>query len=419
VAGFDYLHWLLMRLPCLLLTGFFSALALPAGHAAGMAAFSAPMMLHYGHVEVKGTLNGKPARLVLDTGAGVTVVTPEAARRFGLHLEKVDGVAEGVGGTVSIQSGGEVTVGVGRALLEKEPVFVVPVPEQLHGCDAIVGLSFFRRFVVTIDYENRRCGFGDDVEAVVAAVAAAGRQKLPAVAAVSLPMTIEHGMPGISALLDGQPMHLSIDTGDGSYATIYSQYVEKHHLRGRFAKRLDTVGGRGVGGVAQSEFVRVPSLMLGGDAKASGALTLRNVIGDLSQQKNGAFATSTSDGQIGGQILKRFVVTFDYERGRLLLTPNRQFREPFVFNRAGFGVDERGGQYIAASVDPGGPGAVAGIQEGDVLLSINGVAMPVIMEADDDAYPMMRKPVGMVLRVIRQRGASPPGEVDVTLRELL
>ena len=35
------------------------------------------------HVAVEGTVNGQPLRLILDTGAGANVLTPEAAKRLG------------------------------------------------------------------------------------------------------------------------------------------------------------------------------------------------------------------------------------------------------------------------------------------------------------------------------------------------
>jgi C-terminal processing protease CtpA/Prc len=69
---------------------------------------------------------------------------------------------------------------------------------------------------------------------------------------------------------------------------------------------------------------------------------------------------------------------------------------------------------------PAGPAAKAGIADGDVIVSIDGVSARLLTESDDDAYPRYRyKPVGTVLRVVRQRGAQKSVEVKVTLRDLL
>ena len=52
-----------------------------------------------GHQTVEGTLNGKPATFVLDTGANVTVIHAAYAERFGLSPQRgVRGAAAGLGG---------------------------------------------------------------------------------------------------------------------------------------------------------------------------------------------------------------------------------------------------------------------------------------------------------------------------------
>ena len=77
----------------------------------------------------------------------------------------------------------------------------------------------------------------------------------------------------------------------------------------------------------------------------------------------------------GAEVLRRFHVVFDYERERILLDPNTAFPAP---TRA-----DRGGMFLIASqtdasvrqvrfVTPGGPAEEAGIEAGDVLLSIDG-----------------------------------------------
>jgi hypothetical protein len=45
---------------------------------------------------------------------------------------------------------------------------------------------------------------------------------------------------------------------------------------------------------------------------------------ELSRDKTGLFASSDFDGILGGEMLRRFKVIFDYSRQRVILEPNPQ-----------------------------------------------------------------------------------------------
>ena len=48
------------------------------------------------------------------------------------------------------------------------------------------------------------------------------------------------------------------------------------------------------------------------------------------------------DGSIGGELLKRFTLLFDYPHEKIYLKPNRNFYEPFLYNMAGIKIQHGG-----------------------------------------------------------------------------
>ena len=52
-----------------------------------------------GHFEAAGTLNGRPVRVLIDTGAGRTIIALSSARELGLEIQPLSRCGAGAGGT--------------------------------------------------------------------------------------------------------------------------------------------------------------------------------------------------------------------------------------------------------------------------------------------------------------------------------
>jgi C-terminal processing protease CtpA/Prc len=80
-------------------------------------------------------------------------------------------------------------------------------------------------------------------------------------------------------------------------------------------------------------------------------------------------------GNIGGGILRRFRVIFDYPRSRMILEPNTRFGEPFDYDMSGLGLRAAGAAFdrvIVARVLDASPAVDAGVREGDELARVDG-----------------------------------------------
>jgi C-terminal processing protease CtpA/Prc len=135
----------------------------------------------------------------------------------------------------------------------------------------------------------------------------------------------------------------------------------------------------------------------------------------LSTDKAGDSAASELAGNIGGGILKRFVVTFDYERGTMYLKPIAgRVADLDTFDRSGVWINKDADGFKIVDVTQGTPAAEAGLAKDDVITAVDGKSAASI------ALPELRKrlrndaPGTVVTFAVKGKGA-----VKLTLRDLV
>ena len=78
------------------------------------------------------------------------------------------------------------------------------------------------------------------------------------------------------------------------------------------------------------------------------------------------------DGTLGAGFFQGFVVAFDYSTNRLFLKPNGRAAAAQPFDASGVGFRRDDGEYVVDVVVPDTAAALAGVREGDLLVSIDG-----------------------------------------------
>ena len=341
-------------------------------------------------------MDGQPLRLILDTGAGANVLSPEAAKRLGLTLTTADFQVKGAGNEpMSVKQVRIPEIRFGSARLKNLKAVVVPLPAALE-CDGLLGFDLFNAFVTTFDYARKTVTF-----------APPGTRP----SGTPVPMRISNSLPEIEASIDGIRGWFRLDTGAGDSLTLFAPFVEQHQLREKYPNRIETVVGRGVGGLLRGDMTRMESFTLGG-------FTIEKLPVDLSRQTGGAFFDESVAGNVGSSLLKRFVVSFDYPGNRLFLTRSPLFRAPFELNRSGLSLDFEGGKVSVVAVVPKSPGAEAGLKEGDLVLALDGKPMSELKPGSVRAA--LRRKAGETLRLsVQSAGIAAPRDVILTLRDLL
>ncbi|RYE16275.1 MAG: peptide-binding protein, partial [Sphingobacteriaceae bacterium] len=80
------------------------------------------------------------------------------------------------------------------------------------------------------------------------------------------------------------------------------------------------------------------------------------------------------DGSIGTDLLKRFIIWFDYRQGYIYLKPNYNFKQPFEHDMSGLEYSAVGDNFrriIVCRVEPGSAADLLGIEKDDEILAIN------------------------------------------------
>ncbi|MBV9748579.1 MAG: aspartyl protease family protein [Acetobacteraceae bacterium] len=171
-----------------------------------------PASLADGFVEVPATVDGKPARFLLDTGAEDMLVTPGAAARLALapdpaHMTRLLGTG-GEGRAANVWLAG---LRVGDATLARRSVPVVPLPPPL-AADGLLGAPLLTDYDLDLDLVNGHVGLFH-VEGC-----AAGAPLLPPPFTV-VPLTLNaDGVPSIPVVVNGVRLTALLDTGSRATA---------------------------------------------------------------------------------------------------------------------------------------------------------------------------------------------------------
>jgi tetratricopeptide (TPR) repeat protein len=113
------------------------------------------LAVHHGLPVVYISVNGHaPEPFIVDTGAGISVIFPAAAKRLGLEARSEPAWAGAVGGEgrVPIRYALAERVGIGRTKVEHVPFAVIDW--ELPQISGLVGLPLLRPFLTTFDYRG-------------------------------------------------------------------------------------------------------------------------------------------------------------------------------------------------------------------------------------------------------------------------
>jgi predicted aspartyl protease len=360
-----------------------------------------PFQLINNHIYADVWLNGKgPYRMLVDTG-GVNIVTPTLARALGLETQgQMEGGGAGEGRVdVSLTKMNEVRIG--DAVITDQIFAVFPlesfadvegVPQ--HG---IVGYEVFRRFVAQVDYGKSLLTLIDP------------KHFSPLRACKVVPFVFSGHIPSVRGTIDGMPGEFHIDTGARSELVLTRPFATANNLRAKYRRGVDAVSGWGVGGPSRGYVTRMESLKIG-------EIEFERPITTFSTSERGAFAHATYAGNIGSGLMKEYVVTFDYGNQKLYFAPGG-VRERDGYDRTGMWINRSPEGFAIVDVTPRSPAAIAGIRNGDTIVSIDGKRASELSLIDVRRW-FRSQAAGTVFHLGIRRGSATT-DYAITLRNLI
>lgn len=277
-------------------------------------------------------------------------------------------------------------------VLDKDLNFSPALGIPIHG---IIGYDLFKDFVVDINYASETIKFHRPET-----YAHKSRKK-----AETLPISIRNRKAYIEGQVflkkdDEVPVRLLVDTGSSDAIWLFED-----ELIDLPEKNYHDFLGEGLNGSIFGKRTKVNSINLGSFAlqNAKAAFPDMQSFGSIKNLGN-------RNGSIGGEILKRFNIVFDYPNSRITLKKNSNYKKPFQYNLSGITIQHNGVRYVSESIADGrgvvknedrnfgnvqillenrtkislvpeivvsgiragSPAHEAGLREGDVVLAVNG-----------------------------------------------
>jgi membrane-associated protease RseP (regulator of RpoE activity) len=295
------------------------------------------------------------------------------------------------------------SIQLGQATIKDQVFVVLPLDSMsnVEGVDeqGMIGFETFRRFVTRVDYGAHTLTLIDP------------KSFDPKDSGTPVPFAFNGNTIEIQASYNGHSGNFTVDTGSRASLTVNGPFAAKNDLAAGAAKSVEAVTSWGVGGASRS-------LALRGNALQIGPYTIGDPVVEISTDKGGAFADASLAGNIGAGILKRYVVTLDYEHSTLYLKPvSGAVADLDTFDRAGMWFNQSADGYAVVDVTKGAPAESAGLKVGDAIVAVDGkpaTSIPV--------YEMRKRlrddtPGTAVTLTVKSGGAT--RDVKVTLRDLI
>ena len=265
-----------------------------------------PFELIHNNIILHSKLNGVDCKLMYDTGARSFLLNKEFATKNAITAAKAfKGKLKGSFGNASME--------IKYVLLEDLDL----IAGDLY--DGIIGIDFFKDFIVKIDYENKVLSLSNSFEAT------ADYTKIPTNHLLRNPTFLYWFTANVEVQLsNGKTIqgNFLIDTGSGRSVSLTNK-VSRELLKDKSLKKVQTKGAKSSFiGFKNPTYLKVPSLKIG-DFSVTDYVVDCNT--DIHKE-----TTKVIDGVLGSKFLKNFVIVIDFKTSSIYFKRNTTSNQPIT-----------------------------------------------------------------------------------------
>lgn len=314
--------------------------------------------LYGGVIVIKAAIDNLPDSLnfILDTGSGGISLDSSTAYELKIPTVPSGRTIRGIAGVKEVNFAYNHILQLPGLKVDSLD-FHINDYEMLSGVyglkiDGIIGYSFFRRFIVNINFD-------EDVILVYPKgnfdYPKVGHMLRPAIASLPMQFAEVTDYSSLSA-------RYYIDTGAGLCLLLSQQYVSDSLLFAPGKLMYSTVA-EGIGGKKEMSITVVKKFKMAG-------YSFKNMPTYVFDDDFNVTSYPFLAGLIGNDLLRRFNIIINYGQSEFHLTPNKSYREPFDYAYYGFNMFQDGTEVLIIDVMPESPASKAGLKDNDVILSI-------------------------------------------------
>ncbi len=279
-------------------------------------------------------------------------------RQLGLTLQRSDRISQGIAGiirTVDFAYGHTLHLpGLAVDHLDFH-VNDYDILTSVYGIkiDGIIGYSFFRRYVVKLNYDK-----------MMMEVLTPGTVKYPRGGTLLKPdfstLVMQKLYVRDSAAINP---NFYYDMGAGLCLLLTKNLVEDSTFLYHKKRKFD-VQAQGLGGKAEMSITVIKEFRLG-------PYRFRKVPTYIFDDEYNITSYPSTGGLLGNDILRRFNVVLNYNKQEIHIRPNSHYRDSFDYAYTGLGIYLIDNDITVLDIMKGSPAEKAGFEEGDVVLGVN------------------------------------------------
>ncbi len=312
-----------------------------------------------GVMVVKAKLNNIPDSLnfILDTGSGGISLDSATTAQLNIPISPSDTVITGMGDSHKVSFAFNQSLHFSGLTVDRLNFHInnYDVLTSVYGekIDGIIGYSFFRRYIVKINFDS-----------LLLEIYSPGEMDYPKNGTLLNPIFTT--LPIVNLRFKDRKktdFNFYFDTGAGLCFLMSDRFASDSNILLSKRKPVLTQA-EGMGGKIQMRMTVIKMLQVG-------RYRFRNVPTYLYSDDFNVTSYPTVGGLLGNDLLRRFNLIINYPKRQIYLTPNNHFNERFDYSYTGMAAYYVDGLILVDDVIKGSPADKAGILKDDIIVAVN------------------------------------------------